>query len=299
MADRAVLTDPGMTLDGALAYIVHELNEAGITNAAHEARQLLIDATTLLREDLISQPQMVLEQHQRSCVADWLKRRVSGEPLARIRGWQDFYGRRFYLSPATLEPRPDSETLIDAALQIMNKKQAPTYPWRVLDIGTGTGCLALTLLAEFPNATAVAVDISSDALEAAQQNATSLNVSKRATYLQSNYLEKVDGTFDVLISNPPYIKSKDISTLQVEVLQHDPHIALNGGVDGLDAYRCIGHGLQRVIPQGLVIVETACNDAARVIKALSSSQDPEQLNITGVWQDFAGCERCVALETFS
>ena len=299
MANFQFSQDRGINLADAVTQILCDLTGAGIANAPSEARQLLVDAANLEREDLVLNPHMLLNGKQQRRVTSWLRRRIAGEPLARIRGWQEFYGRRFTVSSATLEPRADSETLIDAALQLLNAQHAPTHPWRFIDVGTGTGCLALTLLAELPNATAVGVDICAQALATAQQNAIALNVADRITWLRSNYLGQVGDTFDLLISNPPYVRNTDIATLQVEVKDHDPHLALAGGADGLDAYRHIAADLPRVIPNGFAVIEFACNDAARVIETLTTGENSHQLKVSSVLHDLAGCERCVALETFS
>jgi len=299
MIDRSFFLDRAPTLADASMRLAQEFENAGIENAQLEARQLLSESTGLEREQLILNPCMVLEKKQSVRVLEWLERRIRGEPIARIRGWQEFYGRRFTLSPATLEPRADTETLIGAALQLMNRKDACDAPFRVLDVGTGTGCLALTLLAEWPHATATAVDICSEALNTARRNAINLGVDKRLTLLKSNYLESVEGVFDLLISNPPYIKSGDIDTLQNEVLHYDPVLALDGGCDGLQPYRLLAQRVLNSVVNGFVIVEIACNDAERVIAAMSAKGHNAEIKVANVWKDLSGCERCVAFQIIS
>ena len=288
-----------LKISDIITHFTSELTKAGIANAHNETRQMIVDAIAIRREDFILNPQMILTRSQIIRLESWLKRRLSGEPLARIRGGQEFYGRKFMLSSATLEPRPDSETLIDAALQVIDTQRGPANSWRILDVGTGTGCLVLTLLAERCNTTAIGVDICNQALVIAQQNATSLGIEDRVTWLQSNYLDQVTGEFDLLISNPPYIKSADICSLQTEVVGHDPHLALEGGLDGLDAYRYVKTDLFRVLPKGFAIFETACNDCNRVISILNAGTNHNWLSVLGTRQDLAGCERCIILETFS
>lgn len=299
MVDRSFFLDRTLTVAEASGRVMQALERAGVANAGVEARQLLVEAAGLQREDIILRPQMILGKLQQLSVLEWLERRAGGEPLSRIRGWQEFYGRRFDLSAATLEPRADSETLIDAAFELTNMNQGHHGPVRILDVGTGTGCLALTLLAEWPNATATAVDICASALHAARDNAVALGLDKRVTWLQSNYLENVEGTFDLVISNPPYIKRDEIQTLQVEVLQHDPYIALDGGKDGLAAYRVLAANLLNVVPKGYIILEIACNDATRVIDAMQSCINDTRVKVAGVWQDLSGCERSIAFQTIS
>ncbi|MEN2494729.1 MAG: Release factor glutamine methyltransferase [Hyphomicrobiaceae bacterium hypho_1] len=294
-----ILPNSSPVLADVIEQIVFELTKIGISNPIFEARQLVIDATTICSKDFILQPQMKLVKSQMATISAWLERRKSGESLARIRGWQEFYGRKFVLSSETLEPRSDSETLIDVALQIMEMKRGPRHAWRILDIGTGTGCLILTLLAERSNATAVGVDICSEALVIAQKNAIHLGLESRVTWLQSDYLKKVNGQFDLLISNPPYIKSQDISSLQIEIVNHDPRLALDGGPDGLNAYRSLAADLKRVVPQGFAVFESACNDTDRVIEILKTGENHNFLKLVSVNQDLTGCKRCVVLETIS
>ncbi|MEO0810549.1 MAG: peptide chain release factor N(5)-glutamine methyltransferase [Pseudomonadota bacterium] len=295
MVDRSFFLDRTLTVAEASSRVMQALEHAGVENAGVEARQLLVEAAGLQREDIILRPQMILGKLQQQSVLEWLERRAGGEPLSRIRGWQEFYGRRFALSAATLEPRADSETLIDAAFELTNMHRGHHAPLRILDVGTGTGCLALTLLAEWPNATATAVDICANTLHAARDNAVALGLDNRMTWLQSNYLENVEETFDLVISNPPYIKRDEIQALQVEVLQHDPYVALDGGKDGLAAYRIIATSLLNVIPKGFVILEIACNDATRVIDAMQTCINDSRVKVAGVWQDLSGCERSIAL----
>ncbi len=170
---------------------------------------------------------------------------------------REFYGRRFALSSATLDPRPDSETLIEAALGIAAREGWRERSIRILDVGTGTGCLLLTLLAELPLATGVGTDISGEALQTAARNATSLGVAERVHFAQADALGGIDGPFDLVVSNPPYIASGDIAGLSTEVRKYDPRVALDGGADGLDIYRRIIADLGRVL-RGWVIFEGRC-----------------------------------------
>lgn len=193
--------------------IISRLQSAGIDTAAYDAKIIL--------EDVVAPEQ----------IAQIVARRVAGEPLWRILGYRDFWKHRFYLSPETLEPRPDTETLIETVLQ-----SAPQAK-RILDVGTGTGCILLSLLHEYPDATGVGVDIQEGALQAARANAGRLNLANRATFLKSNWCDSAQGQFDVIVSNPPYIPTCDIANLESNVRNFDPILALDGGNDGLTPYK--------------------------------------------------------------
>ena len=230
----------------------------------------------------------------------FLQRRAVGEPVHRILGWREFWGMKFYLSPGTLEPRPDSETMIEVLLSSRAKRSADpgsrddldSYPSRdpgslladasaarddmkILDLGTGTGCLLLAALKEFPNAVGIGIDQSADAIATAAKNATENNLQSRAEFLQMDWHDKNKlhalGKFDVILCNPPYIPSRDIETLQPEVRNHDPMAALDGGDDGLHPYRHIAAQLHYLLsPAGIALLEFGHDQAAAVRQILES-----------------------------
>lgn len=168
-------------------------------------------------------------------LSDILARRLSGEPLSRIFGEAEFWGLPFTLSSDTLEPRGETERIIELALERFDKDA----PLRILDLGTGSGCILITLLREFPNASGVGVDIALGAVNTARANAKRNHVADRVTFIQGSWLDSVTGEFDLIVSNPPYIENHVIPTLGDSVKNHDPMAALDGGEDGLDAYRTI------------------------------------------------------------
>jgi release factor glutamine methyltransferase len=168
-------------------------------------------------------------------------RRVAREPMAYILGEREFWGLPFKVSPAVLVPRPDSETVIEVALSVLADR---ARAWRILDLGLGSGCLLLTLLKEFPNARGVGLDVSREALAVARENAGSLGVADRATLLHGDWRARdwaapLGGPFDLVVSNPPYIEAATIDGLMPEVARYEPRLALDGGQDGLTAYRAI------------------------------------------------------------
>ena len=209
------------------------LASAGIATAALDARLLLQAAAQLRHEQLIADPARPVAAEAVAAFRQMVARRTAREPVSRILGAREFYGRVFAVTSAVLDPRPDTETLIDEALRHMKPGA------RILDIGTGSGAIIVTLLAECPQTTGVATDVSAAALAVARGNAESLGVAARLEFLQTGWCEGVAGVFDLIVSNPPYIAPGEIARLEAEVRDFDPWLALDGGADGLDAYRAI------------------------------------------------------------
>lgn len=237
------------------------LREQGIDTAGLDARLLLQEVLNLDHAGLIADPQRTLSAEEEVRLALLLARRAAREPVSRILGWREFYGRRFAVSPAVLDPRPDSETLIDAALELARQQPVQT----IIDLGTGSGILALTLLAEWPHARAVATDKSSAALAIARSNAEALGVAARLNLQEADWWQGVEGQFDLIVSNPPYIVAGEITSLTADVRNHDPLSALDGGTDGLECYRQIAGGLTRHLrDQGLILVEVGAGQAEDV-----------------------------------
>jgi release factor glutamine methyltransferase len=188
-----------------------------------------------------------------------IARREAREPVSRILGEREFHGRPFRVTPDTLDPRPDTETLVQMALALMPKTA------RFLELGAGTGAVAVTLLAERPECFGVATDISAAALAVARGNAERHGVADRLRLLEGSWFEPVSGVFDIIVSNPPYIPAGDIAGLSPDVRSFDPRLALDGGADGLDAYRAIAAGAaDRLVPGGHVAVEIGAGQAAEV-----------------------------------
>jgi len=216
-----------------------------------------------------------------------LDRRSAGEPVSRILGTREFWSLEFELSPSTLDPRPDSETLIDALREAFPDRSAPL---RILDLGTGTGCLLLAALSEYPNAVGTGVDIDPDCVAMATRNAQKLCFSARARMIFSSWGSNVTDLFDVVLSNPPYIPTSEIDSLQPEVRIHDPMNALDGGEDGLEAYRNIAECLDSLLAEdGLAILEFGEGQGPDVARIMQASG----LSVSGFRSDLAGIERCI------
>lgn len=247
--------------------ILAHLLAAGIDTAVFE--------TQIIIED-------VLPENIDSVVA----RRIAGEPLWRILGYRDFWKNRFYMSQDTLEPRPDTETLIESVLKFGNA------PKRILDLGTGTGCILLSLLDEYPDATGVGVDLSLGALQTAQKNADRLELGHRVSFIQSNWLDSVDGVFDLIVSNPPYIPSAVILDLDENVKNFDPILALDGGNDGLAPYKKVLPNLKKhLVRGGRVLFEIGMGQVDD-LRRLAESNDA---NLIRVITDLNGIERVVEI----
>ncbi len=275
---------------------------AGIESAATDAAMLVEAATGLSRVAMLSAPDTLVEQSAVDALNAMVARRCAGEPVSRILGWREFYGRPFRVTPDVLDPRADSETLIDAALN-WRRALSDRFVPRVLDFGTGSGCLLLTLLAEWPDASGLGIDISATALEVASANANALGtpVADRVTFERHDGLEDLarydPHGFNVLISNPPYIRRSDVASLDVAVRDFDPHLALDGGPDGLAFYRHIARNALRLVPQGAIFLEIGCDQAASVMQIFSSAIPKNQLQSLEVLLDLGGRTRCVAMQT--
>jgi release factor glutamine methyltransferase len=253
------------TLRTCLSHAESVLDQAEIDGYDVEARLICEWVTGHTKLDFITRPDEPVLPEMVQAIDTALERRLSGMPVHRIMGFREFYGLRLNLSEATLEPRPDTETLIDQVIDIVEKNRNREAPLRILDLGTGTGAIALALLSTLPNAQAVGVDIAAQAIETAQQNAASNDVSARFIGLQSDWFDKVSGQFDIIVSNPPYIRTDVIGDLDVEVRSHDPLIALDGGPDGLAPYREIaGKSAQYLALDGIVCVEIGYDQAIDV-----------------------------------
>ncbi|MEQ8823866.1 MAG: peptide chain release factor N(5)-glutamine methyltransferase [Filomicrobium sp.] len=294
-ADWQEQANPTQTLGEAVETVRQALSNSGIDDPHKEARATVALAAGCSSLDILTEPQMALSKAAQDKLAKILTRRLAHEPLSRIAGWREFYGRKFHVSPATLDPRADSETLIDAVLELLDKSGQLKSPLRILDVGTGTGCLAITLLAELPETTATACDISTDALAIAEQNGRRLGVADRLTLVESNLLQNIEGQYNLVISNPPYIPTADIERLDRNVRDFDPQLALDGGEDGLLCYRELAKGLKSNVlvnvPPGLAVFEVGAGQAPDVTAILRTAG----FSHAGSWKDLGGQTRCVAV----
>jgi release factor glutamine methyltransferase len=225
------------TAGAAYQTVRQSLARAGVATPDLDASVLVEWVTGLDRLAILARPAAPLTQVQVRSLGEALLERLAGKPVHRLTGRREFFGMPFELSPATLEPRPDTECVVELALAALEERRMEHLS--ILDLGTGAGVIAISLLSRLANARAVAVDLSADALAAAARNAELNGVGLRLRTLKSDWFEKVAGRFDLIISNPPYIRTAEIASLSREVREHDPLAALDGGEDGLEAYRQI------------------------------------------------------------
>lgn len=245
------------------------LKTGRIDSPSIDARLLLEAATGATRMDILSDPYRVVTADQQARLDAYVERRLRREPVSRILGRKGFWKIMLNVTPDVLSPRPDTETLIDVAVLAHAKNEAFT----VADLGTGSGAILLAILAERPAATGVGTDISFEAIAVARDNAAELELDNRATFLRTEWATGfADDSFDLVVSNPPYIPSGDIAGLDPEVRDHDPHLALDGGPDGLEAYRQLAPEIARVLkPGGVFAVEIGWDQGPQV-KALFEAQ---------------------------
>jgi release factor glutamine methyltransferase len=285
------------TLGRAHAALAQRFRAAGLDTPEIDARRLVSAAASVSAERLITSPEMPLDDVTRRRVAAHGARRLAREPVSRILGRRDFYGRAIDITPATLDPRPETETLVDVVLDLVREDFKSRSQLRICDIGTGSGVLLITLLAELPGASGLGTDLAPAALAVARRNAERHGVADRATWQVARSLEGIVGPFDVLVCNPPYIPSDIIATLDPEVRQFDPRLALDGGTDGLDVYRQLLASAGPIVPAGIIAFEVGAGQArvvaelGRATLALRNTRSPI------ICRDLGGIERCVVFLT--
>jgi release factor glutamine methyltransferase len=248
----------------ALVWLARTFDRAGVEEPKREARLALCEAASLTAAALISTPEEPLGEPAAKRLAKLASRRAAGEPLSKIAGRREFWGLTLIVSPDVLDPRPETETLVEAALKLIGSRRGERL--RILDLGVGSGAILCALLTECPAARGVGVDVSPAAVAVARRNLSACGVAERAEVRLGSWAEGVEGPFDLIVSNPPYVPSADIEGLAREVRDFDPRLALDGGADGLDAYRAIlpaSAGL--LAPGGRLIVEVGVGQGGNVL----------------------------------
>lgn len=255
----------GQSIESARRALATRLQSAGIEEPSLDARLLVGAALGLDLTGLITQAARYLAPEEAVRLEAYAQRRLAHEPVARILGMREFWGLPFRLSEATLVPRPDTETVVELALEIFRERTIAGRRPRIADIGTGSGAILLALLHEIPEAFGVGTDLSLTALGTARGNAAALGLAGRAAFVACSYASALQGPFDLIVSNPPYIPAGEIPKLSIEVREHDPHLALDGGNDGYDAYRAlIPQAAERLVPGGALVVEAGQGQAADI-----------------------------------
>lgn len=267
---------------GVMQEAAARLQAANIENSRRDVRLLLAHALGVEPVDVILREMDAVDAAGLTAFEAAISRRAAGEPVSRIRGWREFYGRRFVITPDVLDPRPETELLVSEGLSRLPQGG------QVLDLGVGSGCIVLSVLTERADARGVGVDISPAALAVARLNAEALGLAQRLTLVEGGWEVTLEGDFDLVLSNPPYIPSADMTGLAREVLEHDPHVALTPGGDGLDPYRSIlGRVGQLLAPGGWIGFEFGFGQAADVANLMAAAS----LDQIVVLPDLAGIER--------
>lgn len=258
------------------------LAEAGVEGAPRDARLLLAHVLGIEPVEVILRETDAIDPVALTAFEHLIQRRIAGEPVSRIRGWRDFYGRRFIVTPDVLDPRPETELLVEQGLSRLSRGG------RVLDLGVGSGCILLSVLAERDDASGVGVDLSPKALAVARRNAEAVGVSGRASFVEGSWDAPLEGSFDLVLSNPPYIPEHDVAGLAVDVRGYDPRMALTPGGDGLDPYRAILAAMPHWLkPGGCIGFEFGIEQAASVTMLMRQAG----LSDIEIHRDLAGIER--------
>jgi release factor glutamine methyltransferase len=272
-----------MTLREAIRAATQTLMAAGVDTPARDARLLVAHATGVAPDRLTLHEADTLLPDAATRLTDAITRRMARQPLSQITGQRLFWGRAFRVTPDTLDPRPETETLVAAVLQEPFAK--------MLDLGTGTGCILLSCLADNPVAHGTGTDLSPAALTVAQDNAARLHLTTRATFHLSDWFGAIHGRFDLIVSNPPYIAAAEMPALSPEVRDHEPHLALTPGGDGLDAYRTITRGAPaRLLDGGRILMEIGPTQGPAVAAMLTAAG----LGDIRILPDMDGRDRVIA-----
>ncbi len=276
-----------LTVEALLRDAGERLEAAGIPSPRGDARLLLQAALDRSAEALIRDPRAPVDRDGADRFLSWIARRRGREPVSRILGKREFWSLDFAVVPETLDPRPDSETVVAAALGWCGRRPEPL---RVLDLGTGTGCLLLAILKERPDATGIGTDIATGAVAAASRNAARLGLAERASFRCADWDAGIAGAFDLILSNPPYIAAAEIGTLEPEVALWEPRSALDGGADGLNAYRRLAPAIAgRLAPGGAAFLEIGAGQENSVEAIMAAVGLARFLGKT----DLGGIVRCL------
>ena len=283
----------GQTVESVRRMLTARFTSGQIDSAELDARILVGAVLGLNLTGIIAAANRCLTPDEATRLEDFARRRLAGEPGARILKSREFWGLPLKLSAATLVPRPDTETAVELALEMLHPAPRPDRRRRIADIGTGSGAILLALLSEWPDAYGVGTDISEDALQTAHSNAVDLGFAGRAGFVACDYAAALSGPFDLIVSNPPYIRSAEIAGLATEVRDHDPRAALDGGAGGLDAYRALIPQAARLLaPEGALVVEVGQGQSGDIQELMTAAglilPVPPKADLAGIRRAVAG-----------
>jgi release factor glutamine methyltransferase len=286
--------DPRPSIASARRSLAQSFRRRGLATPELDARLLLAHALGLDHAALAADAARALTAEEAAAIAELAARRRAREPVARIIGVKEFWGLDFKLNRATLVPRPETETVVEAALAALDRGQARCGALKVADLGTGSGALLLALLSELPLACGVGTDLSRAALGCARDNAAALSLSARAAFVACDFAAALRGPFDLVVSNPPYVRHDDIATLAPEVRVFDPLLAIDGGMDGLDAYRAIAATARNLLsPDGMLVLELGAGQLGAVDGLVAAAG---LAPIGGPRHDLLGIPRALAVK---
>jgi release factor glutamine methyltransferase len=283
----------GRTVETARRTLAARFRTNAIDSAELDARMLVGEVLGLDLTGMTTATTRLVTAAEAARLEEFTKRRLKGEPVARILGAKEFWGLPLQLSAATLVPRPDTETVVELALEMLRTGPKRDRRLRIADIGTGSGAILLALLSELPDASGVGTDVSAAAVAAASANAARLGFAGRASFLACDYAAALSGRFDLIVSNPPYVRSAEIIDLATEVRDHDPRLALDGGSDGLDAYRSLIPQAARLLAPGGVLAVEVGHDQSGELEGLMTAagltlQGPPKADLGGIPRAVAG-----------
>jgi release factor glutamine methyltransferase len=283
----------GSSVETARRTLAARFKSGGIESAELDARILAGAALGLDLTGLITAAARPVTSAEAARLEEMARRRLAGEPVARILGAGEFWGLPLQLTAATLVPRPDTETVVELSLEMLRAVFPRDRRLRIADLGTGSGAILLALLSELPGANGFGTDISVAALQIASGNAAALGLADRAAFIACDYAAALSGPFDLVVSNPPYITSSDIAGLAIEVRDHDPHLALDGGTDGLDAYRALIPQAARLLaPHGALVVEAGHGQSGDIQELMTAArltvERPAKADLAGIRRAVAG-----------
>jgi release factor glutamine methyltransferase len=287
------VTFVGQTVETARRSLAARFKSSAIDSAELEARILVGAALGLDLTGVIAAATRSVTSNESMRLEEFARRRMAGEPVARILGAKEFWGLPLKLSAATLVPRPDTETVVELALEMLHAGPGSDRASRIADIGTGSGAILLALLSELPDARGIGTDISVAALRTASANAADLGFADRALFVACDYAAALSDRFDLIVSNPPYISSAEIEELAAEVRDHDPLQALDGGADGLDAYRTlVPQAARLLVPGGALVVEAGRGQSGHIEGLMMAAgltlERPAKADLAGIPRAVAG-----------
>jgi release factor glutamine methyltransferase len=282
---------------GAVNALARRFREAGLATPELDARLIVLDACGLSQEAYILDPERAVGLAETVAIEARAARRLAREPVSRILGRRAFWGHEFSIGPAVLDPRPETEMLVEAALEILSQEGRLSGPLRIIDFGTGSGCILLSLLAELPEAWGVGTDIDPAALRIAAENARQLSLTSRSAFICADWSAGISGEFDVILANPPYISGDELNLLDPEVRRHDPARALDGGFDGFEAYRRIARScLSAAKPGSWIVLEAGMGQANEITEIFARAGWGGGNGDSRLFSDLCGIKRVVAIK---